>query len=420
MKKINYSLGVTFLFFIISCTDDIGSVDITYTKANAIYGDLNTIRQTPLISQASEIENPGKIFISNNTLLIGEENEGVHIFDNTDPENPQNKLFINIPGNKEFYVQDEFLYAESYYDMVKVDISSITQPALVSRVENAFSSTLFNNQGEALIGFNFEEVTESLGQNDYYYDKIMPNEVNYFTFDERLIPESAVPASFAGNGNDGIGSVNRIAYSNEHVYVISRTFLTAFSDVGNLELLSSEQIGWQMETIYPYDDKLFIGTQGSMEIIDISTPGLPQPIGTFRHANGCDPVYPIDNVAYVTVRAGDETETACPGTENTLFALDIQQIDSPVAVQQITMESPFGMTMIGDKLYVGEGSNGLKIFDASNRLNLQLESWDSTIQAYDVIAHPIRPDILLITGPDGLNQYSIQADTHHLLSNLSF
>ena len=83
-----------------SCTKDIGTVETTYTKAIAIYGDLEEVRNTPLVSTAKEIENPGKIFVSNDFILVGEEGEGIHVIDNSDPINPVAVQFINIPGNR--------------------------------------------------------------------------------------------------------------------------------------------------------------------------------------------------------------------------------------------------------------------------------------------------------------------------------
>lgn len=420
MKALFYSLAISLSIVVSSCTQDVGTVNVSYTKAIALYGDLDAIRQTPLVDQSRDIVNPGKIFVSGDLLIVGEEGEGVHVFDNSNPENPQNILFMNIPGNREFYVNEGRLYAETYYDMVLIDISTISQPVLVSRIENVFSPEIYNDQGEALIGFRFEDVTEKLDKNESYYELITQNTVNYFDYNDILIPESSVPASFAGNSKEGIGSVNRVAYYEDHVYVISKAFLSSFKDDGTLQLLSSERIGQEMETIFPHDKKLFIGTRNSMEVLDVSNPGQPQHITSFQHANACDPVYPVGEVAYVTLRAGDETETNCPGTQNALLVLDIKEINAPKQFQEVPMESPFGMTMIADKLYVGEGNNGLKVFDATDRLNLVLENWDKSIQAYDVISHPTRPDILLVAGPAGLNQYTIETDSRQLLSSVSF
>jgi len=114
-------------------------------------------------------------------------------------------------------------------------------------------------------------------------------------------------------------------------------------------------------------------------------------------------------VAYVTLRTGDVSN--CPGDENSLVVLDISNIANPVTAQEIEMESPYGLTLANAKLYVGEGEKGLKIFDATDKMNLTLETFDQSIEAYDVIHHPTNTNILLVAGPNGLGQYEIEGDT---------
>ena len=409
MKKLLLLLLPT-LFLFQSCSKDFGSVEITYTKATAIYGDLDEIRSQPLMAAAREVVNPGKIFVGENILLIGEEKEGIHVIDNTHPANPTAKYFINIPGNREFYVHGTDIYAESYYDMVKIDMSNIEQPILEARVENAFVQNLEGHEGKALIGFDFEVVTEKVDVDNDIYNQIWgQQEFYYYDYANRLIPPSAVPSSFAGNSSQSIGSVNRIAYHDKNVYVISKSTLSSFSDEGDFNLLATNQVGWEMETIFPYRDRLFIGTRNSMEIFDVSNPAEPRQVSSFWHATSCDPVYPFESVAYVTLRTGDFSN--CPGDENALIVLNVENLNTPLAVQEIEMESPYGLTLANNKLYVGEGENGLKVFDASNKTQLSLENWDKSIEAYDVIHHPTRNDLLLIAGPHGLGQYKIEGVT---------
>lgn len=420
MKKLFFTTLVLSFFLFHSCEKDFTKVEVTYTKATAIYGDLEDLRSQQLVSEARDIVNPGKIFVGENMILVGEEGEGIHWIDNTDPANPSHKLFINIPLNREFYVKGNTLYAESHYDMLKLDISSAEQVAIVSRVENAFSEDIVNDKGETLIGFHFEEVTEKVDENSEINQSIWGNHnVIYFDYINRLIPASAVPASFSGNSSQNIGTVNRIAYADEHVYVLGHSTVYSFADNGNLDFLGSNLVGSQMETIYPHDDHLFIGTRNSMMIMSAQNPAQLTHAGTFWHATSCDPVFPVGDVAYVTLRTGDFSN--CPGDVNALVVLDIQRMDNPFELQEIEMESPFGMTKSGERLYVGEGANGLKVFDASNPRALELEFWEENIEAYDIIPHPNRSDMLLIASPNGLGQYEIEGgSTLGLISRLDY
>lgn len=410
MKKLICYLGSLCILLMYSCSADQSSAELTYTKAIGIYGDLNDQRTQPLLEGIRDLSNPGKVFVSEELLLIGEEEEGIHVYDNSDPENPVALNFIKIPSNKEFYVQDNFIYAESLYDMLKIDISDKSNPILESRIENAFVQEFTNAAGEVLIGFEFQTVTEEVVENSDIWNEIWNNQnVAFFDFQSRLIPKSAVPSSFAGSSGSSIGTVNRIAHSNNHVYVISNQFMTVFEDNDDFQLIGSNYAGWQMETIYPQGNNLFVGTRGSMEIFSITNPKDPILENSFSHANACDPVLPNGNVAYVTLRANEEDD--CPGTTNSLLAVDITNTRNTFLLEEIDMISPFGMTIIGNTLYVGEGANGLKTFSISDSNGLlDLLKFDSDVQAYDVIAHPTKADIILIASPSGFGQYQIDSD----------
>ncbi|MFY0598072.1 MAG: hypothetical protein JXR03_00275 [Cyclobacteriaceae bacterium] len=402
-----------------SCIEDDADVTVTYNKGTAYYGNMDAIRSMPLVEGSSALVNPGKIFVSSDYLLIGEENEGIHVINNQNPAAPYNVAFIRIPGNKEFYLRDNLLYAESYYDMLKIDISNPTQPVLVSRAENAISEEIKNNSGETLLGFDFKMVTEKINKDDDVYNHLNNGDGYMVLYDytNNLIPPSAVPASFAGNSSSNIGSVNRVVEHEGHVYVISRSNLTVL-EASSFDKIYSQNVGSEMETIYPQGNHLFIGARSEMSVMDVSDPFNPLWVSSFWHATSCDPVYPTEHgAAYVTLRTGDFAE--CPGDENALVVLDIENIEQPFALQEFQMISPYGLTEINEKVYVGEGENGFKIFDATNPKELKFVEWVKDIPAYDVLQHPTKDNILLIAGPNGLSQYEI-AGTYNHISTVQF
>ena len=49
--------------------------------------------------------------------------------------------FIEIPGNVDMAIKDDILYADSYIDLVAIDISNVTNPIEVKRVEDVFPYT---------------------------------------------------------------------------------------------------------------------------------------------------------------------------------------------------------------------------------------------------------------------------------------
>ena len=92
----------------------------------------------PEIKQARDIEKAGKIYVYGNILLINEKNKGVHVIDNRIKENPVNKYFIEIPGNIDLAVKDGYLYADSFTDLVVLDIKDIDNIKVVHRKEDIF------------------------------------------------------------------------------------------------------------------------------------------------------------------------------------------------------------------------------------------------------------------------------------------
>ena len=84
------------------------------------------------------------------------------------------------------------------------------------------------------------------------------------------------------------------------------------------------------------------------------------------------------------------------------------------------MVQPFGMALIDDRLYVGEGNNGLRVFDASNRDALTEMNYYPDLSAYDIIEHPTIPDVILLASESGLVQYHIVQDNYSPLSKILF
>ena len=287
---------------------------------------------------------------------------------------------------------------------------------MAARAENVFADNILNENGEALLGFTFHEVAREVDENSDLFAVISNGNVVYLDFAKNIIPRSAVPASFAGNSNESSGTVNRMTYHTGHVYIVGRYDLNIIKDDDNFHLVTQRKnvgVGDEMETIFPYKDKLFIGSRSSMEIFDVSEAANPvnnkkggkrsEHEFRFDHATSCDPVLPKGNAAYISLRTADFS--GCPGNTNALVVLDIENLENPEEVDEIQMRSPYGMALIGNHLFVGEGENGITIFDATDPLQLIEYQHIEEIEAFDVIEHPTRSDLILIAGPNGLEQY---------------
>lgn len=90
-------------------------------------------------SQAPKpIAKRGKIYIRGTRLFVNEPNQGIHVFDNRDPAAPKALAFLRIPGNLDLAVRGETLFADSFVDLVAIDLSALPAIRVVNRQVDVF------------------------------------------------------------------------------------------------------------------------------------------------------------------------------------------------------------------------------------------------------------------------------------------
>ncbi|MGB0863702.1 MAG: LVIVD repeat-containing protein [Saprospiraceae bacterium] len=405
MKNLKYPLLFLLLtvFTLNSCMEDTCEREMRYIKRTAVYMSQQEIVDIKTTG-AKALEKPGKIYFYNDYIFVNERNKGIHIIDNSTPSNPSNVAFVNIPGNIDMAIQGNNLYADNGDDLITLDISNPTNVQLVDRKEDVFPK-IYEYQTGFLIYYDEEEVTEVV---DCETQNIIRNNGGvFFDFESNdMLSSSPSAASVGSSASSGTGgSMARFTISKGHLYAVDNNNMNVFEITSNPASpteLSDVNIGWGIETIYPYKDKLFIGSNAGMFIFDNSNPASPTQLSSFQHARACDPVFVKDNYAYVTLRSG----TWCEGFTNQIDLIDITDLTQPVLEKTFDMDNPHGLSIKGDNLFLCEGEWGLKAFDISDPMKLDRNEIDhiKDINAYDVINVP-NSDLLLMIGKDGLYQY---------------
>lgn len=183
------------------------------------------------------------------------------------------------------------------------------------------------------------------------------------------------------------GSMAQFTIIDNHLYTVDYKSLKVFNlaDAANPVLLETINLGVGIETIYPQNDNLFIGTQNGVIIYDVSNPRDPQKISEFNHITSCDPVVANDQFAVATLRGG----TPCNGNINELNVIDISNLSTPNLVATQTLTQPFGLGFSKTDeniVYVCDGYGGLKAFNISDLNNIKMVMHLENIEAIDVIA----------------------------------
>jgi len=414
----NLVLFTAIILVFTSCFKSKGEIEMTYEKATAVYGDLNEIRQKPLLIGKQTIESPGKIFIGQDYILIGEKGKGIHIFNNLDMTAPERLSFIQIPFNKEFFVKGNMIYAESLYDMLKIDISDVYNPVLVSRAKNVFGEPYTNDKGESLISYEYKVATDKFELGSPEAKEIEKEGKLHLDYLDGIIPTSTVPSSFTS----GRSTLNKIAVDYGHVYVLGDDELYVLSNNYNsLNYVKTVGVGSDMETVYSENGRLFLGSETAMYIYSAANPSSPTQVSVYSHVQSCDPVLPYADVSYITLRSNGSG--GCSSVDDDqLVVVDISDESEPEEIESILMDTPYGMAVINQHLFVGQGNNGLTIFNAVNPHSIYQAVTYNNITAYDIMRHPTNPYVILMTSDNGLEQYSIDYFSFNLtpLSTINY
>ncbi len=415
MKKYFFLLlAISFVTTVFqSCQLDTCSEKQIYTKWTPIYKRMNEIRLEVVADASQQLVKPGKIYFYNNYVFINEIKEGIHVIDNKDPANPRNVAFIKIPGNVDIAVKDNILYADNYIDLLSIDITNPEKPILIQRDEFVFANPVSINQfGNYLVDYLQTNETITIDCNSPNWGK--PNweyDSDIFFTSNASTAGGVANSGSTGQTPNGIGgSMARFTIASDHLYLLDRGNMKIFN-VQNAKLpIFKKAIDVQndIETLFPYKDNLFIGSNSGMLIYSIKTPENPVQLSVFQHARACDPVFVNNDIAYVTLHDG----TACQGFQNQLEVYDVKDLKAPKLIKIYPMQHPHGLSIEENTMYLCEGRYGLKSFDIKDLSNIDNNkiATFSNFNAYDVIALPKDyaingKKIVMVIGTDGFYQY---------------
>jgi hypothetical protein len=430
MKKITVSLSLLLvvlssLMIFSACKDRFYN---KYTALVPVYADYESFRTGATFEGPKNIEQQGNIYVKDHYLFMVEPNKGVHFIDNSNPSSPNQIGFLNIVGATGMAIKDNRMYVNSLIDLVVFDISNLSAPVEVARLEDQFPNALpystenypyatIDKEKGVVVAWEVKEVKEEV-------TNPQPTWVNCFNcdFQTAMNYESSMNKNGGGNLSSGTGvsgSISLFTIINDYLYVMEQgSALNPISIADPNAPIAYEKVwAWGgVETLFPYGEYIFMGTPTGMLIYDTENPRAPNYISSLSHARGCDPVVVQDDYAYVTVRSGGE----CGGVINQLDVIDVSNIYIPTLKKTFQMENPHGLGVDGTKLFICDGDAGLKVFDNSNPLTSgdNLTDKFSNIQATDVI--PLG-DLLILIGEDGLYQYDYSDPTDlKLLSKIKF
>ncbi len=267
MKKV-FLLLMVIAMTSVSCEKNEDKEYADYLVATPLMMSQTEFRSSVDILSPQSIDESGKIYAYKDYIFVNDKYRGVHVIDNSDPENPQKISFIAIAGNVDISVKDDVLYADSIMDLLIFDISDINNITEVKRLENVLQGYL-TWPVEADI-FNWEDID--------YNETI---QVGWETRTERMLiseyeekflsPQIDVAFDMANaeSGDTGQGgSLARFKIVGEFLYAVDSHNINIFeiSDLENPLDLEDVYAGFDIETIFNRGEHLFLGSIRGMYI----------------------------------------------------------------------------------------------------------------------------------------------------------
>lgn len=394
-----------------------------YVIATPLTTDLVTFKAEAIdVTEPVDIVQSGKIYEYKNYIFVNDVSRGLHVLDNSNPALPEKIAFIKLEGNNDISIKNDKLYADSYGDLVIMDISDINNIGNVKRLENAIYQEFWCTVGfdvawpqadaydygdldatrEAIVGWETKKVRMSEAEFNQKYG---------FGFQEG----GAFTNSDANSGSDSGqgGSLARFRIVGDYLYAVEWSSINVFdiSDLDAPKVLDEVYTSGGIETIFNQGDLLFLGGTRGMYIYDISEPSTPTFVSDFEHGTACDPVVVDGDYAYVTLRGGNN----CGTIESGLFIVDISTIENPKLVVDYPMDEPYGLGIKDEKLFVCDGPSGLKVYDKTDVMDLQTLNHFKDIVTFDVI--PLDSHLIML-GDKVLYQYEYLDDKIKLISQI--
>lgn len=389
MKNLLYLLLV---FVLWSCNDD----DIQYETVNVAIPQVMSkaeFRNSVEILPSQAIDEAGKIYVYQDYIFVNDEFKGVHIIDNSNPASPQQISSIKIPGNVDISIKDNYLFADSSIDLLVFDISNINNIQMVERLEDVFS--YYNYQ--IPVGTDVAEFGDYNPENDVIVGWELVQQ------QREVVNDDAVLETFNGGASGDVGtggSLARFQIVDNYLYTVGVSEMSIFNieNLAQPNLVTTQYSGWNIETMFHADGYLYLGGSNGMYIYSLENAANPSYVSEFIHWEGCDPVVVDGDYAYLTLRGGNE----CGQQESVLEVIDISDKTYPTLVATYFLDNPYGLGFKGNSLYVCDGTSGLKVYDKTDPIQLQLSQTFIDLQAKDVVP---MDDVLIMIGDNIVYQY---------------
>ena len=287
----------------------------------------------------SELVYPVNMTLADGRLFMSDPYRGVFVYDVADPAAPAEVTLIPLVGNRGTAVKDGILYANDR------DVLRVLRPV--------------GNSYETVMTLEPEHPTVN---DDPWLEGPVPKRNGFacaWSTQGQLGLAGPPPPASLGS------SYATFAVVDDFLYRVDDWSLVVYdvSVADKPKELERMDIGWEIETIHPTRDFLFMGGDRGMYIYDRrSDPAAPREIARVEHIRACDPVVVSGAVAYVTLLGG----STCGNAPDQLLCVNVENPAEPRVIAEKQLPTPFGLAVSEPFLYVSNGRSGYTLLDIAH------------------------------------------------------
>ncbi|NIO29820.1 MAG: hypothetical protein GTO29_14845 [Candidatus Latescibacteria bacterium] len=319
---------------------------------------------------------PINMTLQDTLLFVSDHSSGIHVYNIKNPAAPEFTLHIPLSGNRGTAVRGDILYANDWESLLAIRVEG-----------DSYEVVKVIQRGGPFCGGMPEDHDRGWG---CACDR---------SLHAILSPNGSVGSSYAT-----FAVIDSFLYYLEYSSIVTMDISKPDDPID----LSRRGIGWEVETLYPTEDYLFVGGTRGMYIFDRSDPKVPVEIGRIEHFRGCDPVVVSDTLAFVTLRGGN----TCGESRDVLLSISIRNPEDPIVISEEPINTPYGLTINNPLLYVSKGQNGFELFDVGEPDDpASLKAW-SEWPTKDFIWSE---DILFVMGFKDIGIYDVSAPEEPVL-----
>lgn len=255
-----------------------------------------------------------------------------------------------------------------------------------------------------------------------------------FQFTLSLLCIIALGGCYADESLSDSGSSNTVlsgSYANmltigDKLYMLAGSTLQVLdiSKRDEPQRITSIEVNDGIESLFYNSEHLFVGSDEGMFIYSLDASGIPilqsqTSYDNFDIVLPCDPIVANDTIAFSTLSTTFESGPCQRIVQlNQLRIYDIKNVTNPDLITTLEMETPKGLGLDGEHLFVCEQYNGIKAFDVSSPNNIREIYHSTEFEARDVIP---ANGILMVVSSDTLYQYDYSnIDNIYRLSSYGF